>query len=216
MRTIILSDAHGQPWLLENALRHADTYDRVIFAGDILDIGLLHDDCEEILSDVGAEMMWGNHEQAILLDKRITPQNPESFEWKGYLLGRYERHDWKAAIAVEDVLITHAGVCEDYQRLYGYCDSIEHFAEELDNRFHANAESWWDDDSPMWYRPNHSNQPLHIMQVCGHTPAMNVPSFENFYIIDPFGPGFNKKTYKYAVIENGAVHIEEGHIADGD
>lgn len=216
MKTIVLADCHGQPWLLENALRHADTYDRVIFAGDFLDIGDFPDDCEEILSDVGAEMMWGNHEQAILLNKRIRPQSEVSFEWYGYLIGRYEHRGWKAAIAVEDVLITHAGVCEDYQRIYGFCDSIEHFAEELDNRFHADAASWWNDNSPMWYRPQFSPAPMHIIQVCGHTPAERVPSFDNFYIVDPFARDFNKKTYKYAVIENGAVHIEEGHLENGD
>jgi hypothetical protein len=64
VRAVIIADAHAQPWLITNALEHSQydkNKDRLIFAGDFLDIGIEPDECLHILEEQGAAMLWGNH-----------------------------------------------------------------------------------------------------------------------------------------------------------
>ena len=54
MKTVILSDCHGQPHLITNVLKHSGSWDRLIFAGDILDIGPNALECFNILQNNNA------------------------------------------------------------------------------------------------------------------------------------------------------------------
>jgi hypothetical protein len=94
MRTLVLSDAHGFPQLIRNAFAHgglgsdgghggaghdADAApDRLVFAGDIVDRGDRPGECLALLEAAGAEILWGNHDVAVLLDRFVYPCSGES------------------------------------------------------------------------------------------------------------------------------------------
>jgi hypothetical protein len=228
MRCIVIADAHGQPWLIENALQHSSydkTSDRLVFAGDFLDIGNQPDECLELLEENKAEMLYGNHEVAILLDKQIWPQNKVSWEFKALFqelvrnpVSRwYPDKPWRVATAHDDVLITHAGVSQVYWRLFEGL-SVQDIAKSLNERFSMILDvpeialDFWAPDSPLWFRPGLMAPFPGIVQVCGHTPAERLPKDDNYYSVDPYSSyHFDSKRFRYAIIENGEVTIHDSN-----
>lgn len=113
MRTIVISDCHGSPWLISNALKHSGYQkgiDRLIFAGDFLDIGDSPEACWQLLVEEDAELLWGNHEVAIVLRQYVGPQDPYSWTLRENLIKKQK--DFKMATSVDNILITHAGLSE--------------------------------------------------------------------------------------------------------
>jgi predicted phosphodiesterase len=202
MRCIVLSDVHGQPHLIKNVLKHSDYkigQDRLVFAGDLLDIGTDPDTCLKLLIEANAEMLWGNHDAAIVLRKYISPQDPYSFSLYEKLR---QATNFKVAAVHDNVLITHAGVSSNY------------FKEDHDVNIIAKALNstplidLWSNDNILWYRPDDIPPKSNIVQVVGHTPPEYCRPYENFYMVDPYCKiSFNKDRYRYAVIENNNVSI---------
>jgi len=226
MRAIVLADCHGHPELLLNALKHAQydmAVDRLIFAGDFLDIGVKPDECFSLLMEQGAEMLWGNHEAAILLGKSISPQDKVSWEWEGTfkkLVRGYPK--WKVATTHEGVLISHAGVSQIYWRKFGLTPSVEPTAEYFNKRFELILDvreiemDFWANDSPLWFRPGLLAPLPGVVQVVGHTPPVSIPYKDReFYItVDPFArqiENYPATRYRYAIIENGIVEVVDSH-----
>lgn len=79
-RVIVISDAHGHPELVQNALSDAGfdaARDGLVYAGDLVDGNLgPHEarECIELLKEMGAQFLWGNHDVAVLLDCPIDEQ----------------------------------------------------------------------------------------------------------------------------------------------
>jgi hypothetical protein len=223
MRAIVISDAHGQPHLIKNALEHSSydkDEDRLIFAGDFLDIGNQPDKCLDILTENNAEMLWGNHEVAILLGKQVTPQDTVSWEYQAMFHKYAENGTWKVATTHEDVLITHAGVSQVYTGLLGGYEEMgaQYVAHTFNMRFGCMLETreveldFWADDSPLWFRPGLLAPLPGVVQVAGHTPAERLPKYENYYSVDPYSRyNFNKDRYRYAVVEDGQVTIHDSN-----
>jgi predicted phosphodiesterase len=213
-RTIVISDVHGQPHLIKNVLKHSKfdkTRDHLIFAGDLIDIGNDPKQCWQLLKDNNAEMLWGNHDAAIVLRKFISPQDP--YSWQLYEDLRKTANDFKIATSCDNILITHAGLCTDF---YDHHMPINILDEIIDvnelasilNSMSLNA--MWHDHSPLWYRPDDYMPYSKIIQISGHTPPSYCRPIKNFYMIDPYTKvGFDKSRYRYAVIEDGNVTIED-------
>lgn len=225
MRAIVISDCHGNPNYVKNALEHAQynrNEDRLIFAGDFLDIGSDPYGCLALLEDSGAEMLWGNHEQAILYGERIHPQDIHSFEFVDLLKSKVRGPDkWKIATSHDGVLISHAGASQVYARLLpGYEEmGAQYVAHFFNSRFECIdqeviADDFWERDSPLWFRPGLMCPLPGIVQVVGHTPAhMILPEFRDIYIsVDPFVRRSDPKThFRYAIIEDEAVTVVDAN-----
>ena len=73
-RTIVVSDAHGHVELIQNALDNADFgagEDFLVYAGDVVDGGARvagAEACLDVLRRNEAQMLWGNHDVAAMLD----------------------------------------------------------------------------------------------------------------------------------------------------
>ena len=212
-RAIVISDCHGQPHLITNALDHANYKigkDRLIFAGDIIHIGYEALECMDILLENRAELLWGNHELAIILQKPIHPQNPLG---RATYLGISAIKDlFKVATIHDNVLITHAGLSKTFA--IRYCDSFDDLDKQLNK---LTLIALWDQDSPVWYRPTKNNAPIDgIIQVCGHSSPSLLNLFKrqypNFYTVDPYAKNnFQPSHYRYAVIEYGEIIVEDSN-----
>jgi len=205
-RCIVLADAHAQPHLIQNVLSHShyDKHnDRLIFAGDFIDIGCNPIECWKLLSQSGAEMLWGNHEAAIVLKQFIGPQDP--YSWSLYDELEERQNEFKIVAIHDQVLITHAGLSETFVPSDTPIEEIVKTLNGMDLIEH------WHDDSPLWYRPNHAAPYDKLLQVCGHTPPLfkySSHDLSNLYMVDPYNPlDVSKSRFRYAMIENNKVYI---------
>ena len=72
MRTIVFSDVHGEPELIRRVLDHSAYRpgdDRLIFAGDAIEVGRDSAGCLDLLAEIGAECLVGNHEYAAFVGR---------------------------------------------------------------------------------------------------------------------------------------------------
>lgn len=241
MATVLISDAHGYPELIERALEHAGFtvgQDAFIYMGDFLDRGPDPGACFELVDRYATEVLLGNHEMAALVPFPICQQDPSSLTFRSRLIDRVlnvptERR-WKAAACVDGVLITHAGVSQRYQRLFDEecggdaallaarlnADFLAAIRQELET-------GDWDKDGilgdygPLWLRPGPWSRWLPLAgvpQVAGHTPPLPEPEGFGFYMIDPCTwtwRGGGRRTVRYAMIEDGKVRVKEAACGAG-
>ena len=180
------------------------------------------------------EVLVGNHEVGVMLDFMIYPRTPESFACRQLLFDRVLGEDpesaWKAATCVDGVLVTHAGVSSEYERVFReHCQGdASLLAAHLNTSFleavRRELETGeWEVDGilgeggPTWFRPRPYSAFLPmsgLRQVVGHTPP--VPELEQvgFHMVDPCASmGMDDLgRFRYAVIEGGQVRVEEGTL----
>lgn len=235
MRTFVISDAHGYPELIQNALDHGGFRpgeDAFVYAGDLLDRGPDPQGCIDLVDRHATEVLLGNHEVDVLLYSVIYPQSWESLVCRRMLIDKVLNADpdgaWKAATCVEGVLITHAGVSSEYEAVFSDECQVDPLllAKNVNRAFLSEVRAQLEtgdskedgilgDHGPTWFRPLPYSDLLPltgIRQVVGHTPP--VPELEDvgFYMVDPCAflcmedPG----RFRYAVIEGGRVRVEEG------
>lgn len=240
MRTLVFSDVHGEPGIIRRVLEHSEYrpgVDRLVFAGDAIEVGRDSWGCLELLDQLGVEFLVGNHEYAVwdgcpieidsldYLDSRV----------KSVVTRRIDSGEWKLATHVDGVLVTHAGVNEtfagDFESAAGR--DVERFAEALNDEFRGAVEMGpgiategvIHEEGPLWYRPNDNPSPLPgIVQVAGHTPPeilrgddpATAWAARGIFLIDPFVRGWaGRRGYsppipvRYAVIEDGKITVVE-------
>lgn len=182
-RTFVLSDAHGHPELIEQALDHGDFRpgrDHFVYAGDLLDRGPDTAGCIELVDRYATEVLVGNHEVAVLLDFGVWGTDWDSREFRQLLLDKVlgtappdapapdapVPDAWKVATCHQGVLITHAGVSTRYQAALDqecHGDPVQ-LAAHLNAEFQAAVRreletGEWDEDGilgrsgPLWFRP---------------------------------------------------------------
>jgi hypothetical protein len=198
--------------------------DHLIFAGDILDLGFHPLECMEVLLNENAELLWGNHDLAIILNKPISPIS--DYDVPVYDMLRSISHKFKVAACCGDILITHAGLSEKFHNACSDLLCLNFFngdnynlpallAAKLNS---MDLEDLWTPTGPLWYRPSLSNIPLGVRQIVGHTPPEWIPNFSDFYTVDPHnefysvdpyckGDSFGQGRYRYALIENNNITI---------
>ena len=136
-RTIVLSDAHGYPSLIEDALAHAcfePARDRLIFAGDLVDRGLDSARCLELIESAAETALFGNHDVCAMLGSPLEP-TVGGDDLSGPLVERF-RGDrrWRFAAAVGGVLVTHAGLSSEVLGMIGGEHALDagFLADEID------------------------------------------------------------------------------------
>ena len=237
MRTIVLSDAHGHPELITAVLadcRFCQGADRLIFAGDFLDRGSRPEECLEILVGAGAEMLWGNHDAAILLGDVIAPQDWRSWAFRARLLEAFTSGAWRLVASADGVLISHAGISAQIAAAAGSVDT-DALADALNAEFRLAVEDYLTgatrelhpllgNTGPLWLRPSYAGprQPLFsVPQIAGHT-APDCGCSEDlrrrgFHLIDPGASGLPEGIapwqFRYALLDGSAVEVREGLLS---
>ena len=125
-RTIVVSDAHGHVELIQNALDHAcfnPGEDFLVYGGDVVDGGAGPSGarrCLELLRTMRAQILWGNHDVAAMLDYHIDGQDWDTRpSFTASFVDEFLSRDpdaWRLAVCVQGVVIAHAGVSRDYQQ----------------------------------------------------------------------------------------------------
>ena len=131
-RVIVVSDPHGHPELIQNALDDAGfdvARDGLICAGDLVDGDLGPREAREeldLLKRNQAQILWGNHDVAVLLDYRIDYQRewsrPDFTEAFRAVFAGDGPLRWRYAVRVQGVFVTHAGISTDYLNDFLYAD----------------------------------------------------------------------------------------------
>lgn len=238
MRTFVISDAHGCPEVIQNALRHGGFepgVDAFVYAGDLLDRGPDAEGCIAIVERYATEVLLGNHDVAALFGLEVSPQDPNSPALGALLAEKALVSDkaraWKAATCVEGVLITHAGLSEEYEEMFlvDCCSDPTKLADRLNEEFRGlvaercHIRDWGDHYlldglGPFWFRPWPYSflRPLSgCAQVVGHTPPTEGLDHAGFYMIDPtsWQEWSDPARYRYALIEDGTVWVYAGGSA---
>ncbi len=246
MRTFVIADAHGHPEIIQAALEHGSFSpgrDHFVFGGDFLDRGPDPQGCLDLIECHATEVIVGNHDVAVLLGMFIWPQDEGSPRYRSLLidkvLNKDPRYAWKAATAVEGVIVSHAGISGRYERVFRETcrEDPQLFAEQLNEEFraavrrrlgeaeedaNAGADGMFGDYGPFWFRPPPYSRarPLSgVAQVAGHSPPVKELAKDQFYMIDPavwLTEWGEPLRFRYAVIEGGCVRVEEGTITGGD
>ncbi len=236
-RTFVISDAHGYPELIASALDGGGFrpgVDALVYAGDFIDRGPDSAGCLDLIETYATEVLFGNHELAVLVGFELFEQTPESRLLRQGFLDRAFSSDpatvWKAATSVDGVLITHAGVARHYEHVFhGPCRGRpELLADALNREFllavrRELEHGDWDDDGilgdrgPLWFRPAPwgGGEPLAgVTQVVGHSPPVSTLEADGFFMVDPcvFRGRGDLVGHRYAVIESGRVRVEEATI----
>lgn len=88
MKTLVLSDIHANLPAFESVLREAGPCDRVVFLGDIANFGAYPAECVELLKELNAICIMGNH------DEQIISQNPKN-DWDGWAKNKLNEENQK-------------------------------------------------------------------------------------------------------------------------
>jgi predicted phosphodiesterase len=231
-RTIVISDAHGYPAFIENALAHSGfdpALDRLIFAGDFLDRGSDPQGCLDVIEQHADVILFGNHEVELMIGAPIEFGSASEL-LESPLVERFREQPerWRFAVSQGDVLITHAGLSTEYLDSLGrdvsagahdLADAIERQA-----RFEigvilgigvADYDGVLGQMGPLWFRPHRrflSELPTGLVQMVGHTPPEvaegDLAEF-GFHLIDPFaysGPPQGTRC-RYGVIDDSGAHV---------
>jgi predicted phosphodiesterase len=231
-RTIVISDAHGYPAFIENALAHAgfdSAHDRLIFAGDFLDRGSDPEGCLDLIEQHAGIILFGNHEVELMIGAPIEFGSASEL-LESPLIERFREQPerWRFATAVDDVLITHAGLSTEYLDALGreVSAGAHELAEAIERqaRFEigvilgigvADYDGVLSQMGPLWFRPHRrfvSELPTGLLQMVGHTPpeiAEGDLTDYGFHLVDPFaysGPPQGARC-RYGVIDDAGVRV---------
>lgn len=75
MRRLWIADVHANLPAFQAVIRDAGRFDDIVFLGDIIGAGPHPAECVDILIDIGAKAVIGNHDRTIL-DRRIKQLSP--------------------------------------------------------------------------------------------------------------------------------------------
>ena len=215
MRCIVIGDPHAQPWLVTNALEHANynaEEDHLVCLGDWLDIGPDPKECLLLLEKAGAQMLIANHELAIATRTLIYPQDTRSWAFESFITDKIINRQWGVVTTWDNIVLSHAGFRAKYEDEIEY-KGVPLFVADVNarfwDRFMTNDTEFTGDFGPLWWRPNMYDGPAaNITQVVGHTPPERLAEYDGFHVIDPYNTTkFDKSRYRYAEILDGEVTV---------
>ena len=200
-RTFVLGDCHGYPELIINVVRDIRSrygrvrpgVDRLVFVGDFLDRGPFEGarQCLDLIEALADEVLWGNHDLAAAVGYEIKAQHPSSERFRDTLRERLARGsagggpEWMLATTASGVLITHAGVSDEYEADLAACrGDLDEFVRRLNEEFAEAAEREIRTGDWKTARIRNKTSPSHyklekngieglldgVVQVIGHTP----------------------------------------------
>ncbi len=237
MRTVVFSDVHGEPSVIRSVVEHSGfdaRTDRLVFAGDAIEVGRDSAGALDLLDELGAEFLVGNHEYALFADGALEAE-PVGVQVEEAVLERIGSGSWPLVAVVDGVLITHAGISQVFAEQFGFTGvggAVLALAERINRAFREavvsgdfTVEGVCGRGGPLWYRPRGGAAPLRgVVQVAGHTPVSLLHAQgeaerladAGMYLIDPHVRRWRALGFpppppvRYAVIENGDVRVVSG------
>lgn len=203
-KAFVIPDIHLKPWIFDKAdILIKDDIDFIVFLGDLVDdwgqeknIELYNktfDRAEEFIRKYRDKIKWcyGNHDVSYLCNRLETgfsymAQETVVRRMKGLkeLLG----DDIAIIHRIGNTLFSHAGLMESFvENIFPKRTPLNSMIDDIN---HMGAGYLWDDDSPLWARPQYDSflipYPENMYQVIGHTPLRKPLKTDNLLSVDVF------------------------------
>ncbi len=204
-KVFIIPDVHLKPWMFKEAdkLIIKGKFDAVVMLGDLVDdwyqeknIDLYNETFNAAISFVTKhrDTLWcyGNHDVSYLWEAK---ESGYSYYAQDTVVDRIQ--DLKDVLPpensgfihrIDNVLFSHAGLTESF--VYRCFGEGKHDLDSIIWKINEMGEfELWQDDSPIWARPQYSEMKLYragILQVVGHTPVTEPLYEEDLVTLDNF------------------------------
>lgn len=193
-RVFVIPDVHLKPWMFDAAdeLAGENEFDRIVMLGDLADdwncsrnLDLYKDTYDAAVQFVKKHsntwMCYGNHDLSYIWDAMESGYSWSARETAadGVRQLRDELTFDKCAYIhmIDGVIFSHGGLTKPFVRRYfDMADDVSeydliHIIKQINS---MGEREMWDDDTPLWARPQHGALELYpegYMQVVGHTPV---------------------------------------------
>lgn len=206
-KMLVIPDIHLKPWmfdLAEEALSQDPSIDRAIILGDLVDdwgrgIEAYKETVDAAVAFDGAHpgTLWclGNHDFAYLHHDEGCRNSGFSehlkYQVSHLLRGLCAQAGDRMRIAhvLDGTVFSHGGLSTAYVgRVCGKLDEERMPLEDvLEFTEGASASFLWEDDSPLWFRPDLWNRGIGgLRQVTGHTPVERPTMADDILMCDVF------------------------------
>lgn len=208
MKVLVIPDVHLKPNIFRMAeyLMHQGIADRAVCLMDIADdwsqefnVSLYEETYNEAIQFAGKfpDTLWcyGNHDLSYIWHRMesgysgmasITVQK-KLIDLKVTLT---ENNPIRYVHRIDNVLFSHGGVCDQFIRGYVSNSKYNDVDAALDIVNSLGVTAMWNDDSPIWLRPQYSDikmyKPRKMLQVVGHTPVDEILKKGNTISCDVF------------------------------
>lgn len=217
MKVLVIPDIHLKPKMLieANQIMKTGNADMAIFLGDIADDwGCAH--CVDLYKTVydgvisfkekypNTKFCYGNHDLAYWLSLPCSGTDICHLGVIANMVGQLQFAYGKDAAVIhriDNVLFSHAGLTANYLRQF-FSREIEMGISDDDlieriNYLDDKDKRLWNDNSPIWARPQHQEKmsklsrlhlwkPKTYLQVVGHTPLKSPEQEQNLLSCDTF------------------------------
>jgi len=106
MKLIIFSDVHANIWALDRMLQEEKEYDRICFAGDLVDYGTEPSETiDKVRQLKNSYIVYGNHDQHLLRvheTENIAALQPECYKWVHYDIEKMKPSDFSYLQALKE------------------------------------------------------------------------------------------------------------------
>lgn len=206
-RVFVIPDIHLKPWMFDKASGRIKEgkYDFVLLLGDLVDdwgqetnVNLYKETFETAIDFVKQHSntlyCFGNHEMGYIYEEWV----PGHSGYADHIVKEKFKEFIKALPAdnsayihrIDEVLFSHGGVTERFIHGYFGKEDIPDIDSIIRRVNKMGKLELWDDDSPLWARPQNGRMKLYpdnLMQIVGHTPVEKPLHEGNLLTVDTFG-----------------------------
>lgn len=170
MKILVLSDAHANIWALNKILETEKNYDKLVFAGDMVDYGIApHEVIEALRNNSKATIVYGNHDRyAIEIrnteDYSIMPDG--SYKWLNHNLAIMtdEEINYLDSLPRQQYFYADGyAYLMQHQYILGKYDCIENRKQFMDFWKESTPEEMWDAPKKRMIFGHTHRQCIHIL-----------------------------------------------------
>lgn len=212
MKVLIIPDVHLKPRMFDDAeyLLRETKADLAVCLGDLVDDWNCQENAGAYIRTLAAarrfaerhpETLWcyGNHDAAYLWEVWVsgtaTNQTTRAAALSGLqqLYGAIPKGRVAFVHCIDHVLFSHAGISRMFVHTL-FPSAYDNVPKVLSLINGLEAEDMWNDDSPLWLRPQklyrrfpiHMYKPQTYLQVVGHSPMREITQEKNLLNCDVF------------------------------
>ncbi len=235
MKILVIPDIHLKPWIFEAAAKILNNRSEIDYAVCLMDIAddkgnenelSLYTKSYQAAIDFAVKFpdtkwCYGNHDLSYVWMQYETGFNPLAIETVSDMLNKLQNSIDSDNIAyihrIDNVIFSHGGLSKSFVDNNLTLDSSIYCIDDvIENINSLGSDEMWDDNSPIWFRPQYEKTQLYegknLLHVVGHTPVQRVTRIGNLISCDTFSTYPNHRPYgnrKFAIIDTITWEYEE-------
>lgn len=222
MKVLIIPDVHLKPWMFADVdkIIAQQKPDKVLCLGDLVDDWECQDNAAIYKETLDAALsfqknnpnaLWcfGNHDVAYLWNVWVsgTAENIEvrtaALRGLRTLYNSIPEGNLAFVHRLDNVLFSHAGISRMFVQEHFVPADYDHVERIVAGINNLHMEDMWNNDSPIWLRPQkeycrfpiHMYKPRTFLQVVGHTPMKVITQEKNLLTCDVFSSYRDRTPY---------------------